>query len=134
MVSYESIRRWVNHFGPMIAANLRKRRTGNPAPAFREVPARRFASRNCASRNKMRPAFAQSRLNSTVAAIGAHPLSEGDGSPPLTFMTQHFGFVTLRRQNGGSDFPGRIPTALVYFLAEPRRRHLRAARATTARR
>jgi transposase-like protein len=25
-VSYESVRRWVNHFGPMIAANLRKRR------------------------------------------------------------------------------------------------------------
>ena len=25
-VSYESVRRWVNHFGPMIAADLRKRR------------------------------------------------------------------------------------------------------------
>src|SRR5258707_14767594 len=25
-VSYESIRRWINHFGPMIAADLRKRR------------------------------------------------------------------------------------------------------------
>ena len=25
-VSYESIRRWINHFGPMIAAGLRKRR------------------------------------------------------------------------------------------------------------
>ena len=24
-VSYESVRRWVNHFGPMIAADLRKR-------------------------------------------------------------------------------------------------------------
>jgi putative transposase len=29
-VSYETVRRWVNHFGPMIAANLRKRR---PKPA-----------------------------------------------------------------------------------------------------
>jgi hypothetical protein len=29
-VSYETIRRWVNHFGPMIAADLRKRRP-NPA-------------------------------------------------------------------------------------------------------
>jgi putative transposase len=27
MVSYESIRRWVNHFGPMIAADLRKLRS-----------------------------------------------------------------------------------------------------------
>jgi len=26
MVSYETVRRWVNHFGRMIAANLRKRR------------------------------------------------------------------------------------------------------------
>jgi transposase-like protein len=26
MVSYETVRRWVNHFGPMIAAELRKRR------------------------------------------------------------------------------------------------------------
>src|SRR5512139_3171613 len=25
-VSYESIRRWINHFGPMIAADLRQRR------------------------------------------------------------------------------------------------------------
>jgi transposase-like protein len=25
-VSYETVRRWVNHFGPMIAAPLRKRR------------------------------------------------------------------------------------------------------------
>src|SRR2546429_9583358 len=26
-VSYETVRRWVNHFGPMIAADLRKRRS-----------------------------------------------------------------------------------------------------------
>src|SRR6202035_546375 len=26
MVSYETVRRWVSHFGPMIAADLRKRR------------------------------------------------------------------------------------------------------------
>jgi putative transposase len=25
-VSYETVRRWANHFGPMIAADLRKRR------------------------------------------------------------------------------------------------------------
>ena len=25
-MSYETVRRWVNHFGPMIAAHLRKRR------------------------------------------------------------------------------------------------------------
>jgi transposase-like protein len=26
IVSYETVRRWVNHFGPRIAADLRKRR------------------------------------------------------------------------------------------------------------
>jgi DDE domain len=26
MVSYETVRRWLNHFGPMVAADLRKRR------------------------------------------------------------------------------------------------------------
>jgi putative transposase len=26
LVSYETVRRWVNHFGPMVAAQLRKRR------------------------------------------------------------------------------------------------------------
>src|SRR6516225_2741028 len=26
ILSYETVRRWVNHFGPMIAADLRKRR------------------------------------------------------------------------------------------------------------
>ena len=26
MVSYETVRRWVNHFGPIVAADLRKRR------------------------------------------------------------------------------------------------------------
>jgi hypothetical protein len=59
----------------------------------------------------MRPALFQSRLNSTVAAIGAHPLSERRRRPALTFYDAAFRFVTLRRQNGGSDFPGRIPTS-----------------------
>jgi putative transposase len=27
LVSYETVRRWVNHFGPMIAADLRRRRS-----------------------------------------------------------------------------------------------------------
>ena len=31
-VSYETVRRWVNHFGPVIAADLRKRRYRRPKP------------------------------------------------------------------------------------------------------
>lgn len=33
-VSYETVRRWVNHFGPMIAAELRKRRPGPTRPGI----------------------------------------------------------------------------------------------------
>ena len=33
VVSYETVRRWVNHFGPMIAADLRKRRP-KPHPTW----------------------------------------------------------------------------------------------------
>ena len=44
-VSYETVRRWVNHFGPMIAANLRKRHGINHrrrlVPRF-VSPTRRF--------------------------------------------------------------------------------------------
>jgi transposase-like protein len=43
-VSYETVRRWVNHFGPMIAADLRKRREKaaivrviHQEPAFSEM-------------------------------------------------------------------------------------------------
>jgi len=32
LVSYETVRRWVNHFGPMIAADLRRRRS-KPTPS-----------------------------------------------------------------------------------------------------
>jgi transposase-like protein len=34
VVSYETVRRWVNHFGPMIAADLRKRRPKPWAPGI----------------------------------------------------------------------------------------------------
>jgi hypothetical protein len=41
-VSYETVRRWVNHFGPMIAADLRKRRPeGGVTTPPRGVPPRR---------------------------------------------------------------------------------------------
>ena len=36
VVSYETVRRWVNHFGPMIAADLRKRRP-KPHPTWHLV-------------------------------------------------------------------------------------------------
>jgi len=45
-VSYETVRRWVNHFGPMIAADLRKRRPKPHTiwPSPRVDPQRQAAS------------------------------------------------------------------------------------------
>jgi hypothetical protein len=36
-VSYETIRRWVNHFGPMIAADLRKRRRQRAVETYEPI-------------------------------------------------------------------------------------------------
>jgi hypothetical protein len=43
-VSYETVRRWVNHFGSAIAADLRKRPTGRPRS--QEPPVRRIRRRS----------------------------------------------------------------------------------------
>ena len=42
VISYETVRRWVNYFGPIIAAELRKRRPKRP-------------SRSCGTRNSSVP-------------------------------------------------------------------------------
>src|SRR5271169_810620 len=56
VVSYETVRRWVNHFGPMIAAHLRKRRpkphaTWHPR---RSVPENRRADGLSVARRRRR--------------------------------------------------------------------------------
>ena len=38
MVSYETVRRWVKHFGPMIAADLRRRRPKPHSTWHLDVP------------------------------------------------------------------------------------------------
>jgi hypothetical protein len=55
-VSYETVRRWVNHFGPMIAAHLRKRR---PKPhaiwaSRRSLPENRWADGLSVARRRRR--------------------------------------------------------------------------------
>ena len=44
-VSYETVRRWVNHFGPMIAARLRKRRPSYAGKWVTERVKRRISYR-----------------------------------------------------------------------------------------
>jgi putative transposase len=56
MVSYETVRRWVNHFGPMIAADLRKRRpkphtTWHLDEVYLKIAGRMVARRGCRGRS-----------------------------------------------------------------------------------
>jgi hypothetical protein len=63
IVSYETVRRWVNHFGPKIAADLRKRR---PKPHSIWHPPQRIGEAHGADQlanfeRHLRPATARSR-------------------------------------------------------------------------
>ena len=58
VVSYETVRRWVNHFGPMIAADLRKRQprahtTWHLDEVYLEIGGRRVALSTCRILNAM---------------------------------------------------------------------------------
>ena len=48
-VSYETVRRWVNHFGPTIAADLRQRRPSLSVLKIRGFPNRSSASSSVAA-------------------------------------------------------------------------------------
>src|ERR1700735_1396546 len=52
-VSYETVRRWVNHFGPMIAAQLRKRRP-KPHATWRSLSEDRRADGISVARSRRR--------------------------------------------------------------------------------
>ena len=59
-VSYETIRRWVNHFGPLIAADLRRRRPRPHTTWYLGAPRGRAsqcrpAGQDCRRRNTPRP-------------------------------------------------------------------------------
>src|SRR5208282_5015412 len=81
-VSYETVRRWVNHFGPTIAARLRKRIAGGRAFHNRRSgkletdPARRPP----ATLARMGPPKPQVCTPETLKQTGSWPLS--NVSPP----------------------------------------------------
>src|SRR5205823_7477203 len=58
MVSYETARRWVNHFGPMIAADLRKRRPKPHTTWHLEPAAKPTRRRECKMQGFKRPGSA----------------------------------------------------------------------------
>jgi hypothetical protein len=78
-VSYETVRRWVNRFGPMIAADLRKRRPKNPHrwPHGQSVASRRRRRRPKNSSQLTQPFTISSTFNAT-----SQPPKPTDSSAP----------------------------------------------------
>jgi len=79
VVSYETIRRWVNHFGPSIAADLRKRR---PKPHSiwhldEGVPRKHQQQWGCGAAYEMRAGpskpTVRGRLQTTASCDGKEP-------------------------------------------------------------
>jgi hypothetical protein len=66
IVSYETVRRWVNHFGPMIAAELRNRGPGPHASwhldeMYLKIAGRMVARRRFRGRSARRPGSIQAK-------------------------------------------------------------------------
>src|SRR5271169_4420315 len=74
-VSYETVRRWVNHFGPMIAADLRKRRLCHVAV---------WRTRSVGASGFVRPLRLRSATCSSPSSLaGVRSLADAVEPPPL---------------------------------------------------
>ena len=92
-VSYETIRRWVNHFGPLIAADLRKRR---PKPhtiwhldeVYLKIDGRMvYLWRAVDAEGEVLDVLVQSKRNKRAALTLMRKLLKKYGFAPETFMT-----------------------------------------------
>jgi hypothetical protein len=87
-VSYETVRRWVNHFGPMIAADLRKRRpkphTIWPSPRVTHnvrLPRRRSPASYCAQFLTLNFIFGMWCRRSALCLFGMARIGEAFDNP-----------------------------------------------------
>ena len=92
-VSYETVRRWVNHFGPLIAAELRKRR---PKPhtrwhldeVFLKIDGRQvYLWRAVDAEGEVLDVLVQSKRNKHAALKLMRKLLRKYGFVPETFVT-----------------------------------------------
>ena len=92
-VSYETIRRWVNHFGPLIAADLRKRRpkphtTWHLDEVFLRIDGRQvYLWRAVDAEGEVLDVLVQSKRNKHAALKLMRKLLRKYGFVPETFVT-----------------------------------------------
>src|ERR1700730_12399076 len=93
MVSYETVRRWVNHFGPMVAADLRKRRpkphtTWHLDEVYLKIDGRMvYLWRAVDAEGEVLDVLAQTRRDKRAALKLMRKLLKKYGSVPDTLVT-----------------------------------------------
>ena len=93
MVSYETVRRWVNHFGPLIAAALRKRRpkphtTWHLDEVYLKIDGRMiYLWRAVDAEGEVLDVLVQSKRNEHAALKLMRKLLRKHGFLPTTFVT-----------------------------------------------
>ena len=92
-VSYETIRRWVNHFGPLVAADLRKRRpkphtTWHLDEVYLKIDGRQvYLWRAVDAEGEVLDVLVQSKRNKHAALKLMRKLLKKYGFAPETFVT-----------------------------------------------
>jgi transposase-like protein len=94
-VSYETVRRWVNHFGPLIAADLRKRRpkphtTWHLDEVYLKIDGRMiYLWRAVDAEGEVLDVLVQSKRNKHAALKLMRKLLRRYGFAPTTFVTDN---------------------------------------------
>jgi hypothetical protein len=102
-VSYESVRRWVNHFGPMIAADLRRRRpkpfsTWHLDEVYLKISGRMiYLWRAVDAEGEVLDVLAQSKRNKHAAMKLMRKLLKKCGFVPDRLINRRFALVCCRR-------------------------------------
>lgn len=97
LVSYETIRRWVNHFGPLIAADLRKRRprpdtTRHLDEVFLKIDGKQvYLWRAVDAEGEVLDVLVQKRRNKQAALKLMRKLLKKYGFIPERFITDNLG-------------------------------------------
>jgi putative transposase len=97
LVSYETIRRWVNHFGPLIAADLRKRRpkpdtTWHLDEVFLKIDGKQvYLWRAVDAEGEVLDVLVQKRRNKHAALKLMRKLLKKYGFIPERFITDNLG-------------------------------------------
>ena len=104
MVSYETVRRWVNHFGPMVAADLRKRR---PKPHSTWPDGLSVARRRRRGRGPRRAGQTRRNKRAALKSAVTSPRTRATPGPSAICRSASRNSATL--SCGRATPPGRSP-------------------------